>query len=188
MLSGFTARQSTCRVVCRVSLRYHPSHATQGPSESLLPSPTQRFFARMTPDRPLIFTSRTSDPGQPPLNFLSFILILFLSFLRQAGNGRRRANTPRRSGWTAGAACAGCGRRWRRDWRSEPCRTWQQDFVVATGRPAYYRMRSGVVPGAPLVNLRLYGHGIHRIHGKILERVQEHLNSHSCASGDPLTR
>jgi hypothetical protein len=71
MLSGFTARQSTCRVVCRVSLRYHPSHATQGPSESLLPSPTQRFFARMTPDRPLIFTSRTSDPGQPPLNFLS---------------------------------------------------------------------------------------------------------------------
>ena len=53
MLSGFTARQSTCRVVRRVSLRYHPSHATQGPSESLLPIPTQRFFARMTPYRHL---------------------------------------------------------------------------------------------------------------------------------------
>jgi len=50
-----------------------PSHTTQGPSESLLPSPTQRFFARMTPDRPLIFTSRTSDPGQTPLEFLSFL-------------------------------------------------------------------------------------------------------------------
>jgi hypothetical protein len=71
MLSGFTARQSTCRAACRVSVRYHPSHATQGPSESLLPIPTQRFFARMTPDRPLIFASRTSDPGQTPLEFLS---------------------------------------------------------------------------------------------------------------------
>jgi hypothetical protein len=47
--------------------------------------------------------------------------------------------------------------------------------------------RAGVVLGA-LVNLRLYGHGIHRIHGKILERVQENLNSHPRASGDPLTR
>jgi hypothetical protein len=26
----------------------------------------------MTPDRPLIFASRTSDPGQTPLEFLSF--------------------------------------------------------------------------------------------------------------------
>jgi acyl-coenzyme A synthetase/AMP-(fatty) acid ligase len=34
-------------------LRYHPSHATQGPSERLFPIPTQRFFARMTPYRHL---------------------------------------------------------------------------------------------------------------------------------------
>jgi hypothetical protein len=44
MLSGFTARQSLCRVACKISLRYHPSHATQGPSERLLRIPTQQFF------------------------------------------------------------------------------------------------------------------------------------------------
>jgi hypothetical protein len=38
----------------------------------------------MTPDRPLIFTSRTSDPGQPPLNFLSFILYPLSFLLRVA--------------------------------------------------------------------------------------------------------
>jgi hypothetical protein len=74
ILSGFTARQSLCRVACKISVRYHPSHAIQGPCERLLPIPTQRFFARTTPPRPLIFASRASDPGQIPLDFLSFIM------------------------------------------------------------------------------------------------------------------
>jgi hypothetical protein len=76
MLSGFTARQSTCRVVRRVSLRYHPSHATQGPSESLLPIPTQRFFARMTPYRHLNLRLQDLRSWTNPLKCLSFILLM----------------------------------------------------------------------------------------------------------------
>jgi hypothetical protein len=53
MLSGVSARQSLCRVACKISVRYHPSHAIQGLPESLLSIPTQRFLARMTPYRPL---------------------------------------------------------------------------------------------------------------------------------------
>jgi len=75
MLSSFTARQSLCRVACKISVRYHPPHAIQGPSDGLLRIPTQRFFARTTPIRPLIFASKASDPGQTPLEFLSLILI-----------------------------------------------------------------------------------------------------------------
>ena len=48
MLSGVTARQSTCRVVCRVPFQYPPSHATQGLFDRPLRPPTQRFSTLTT--------------------------------------------------------------------------------------------------------------------------------------------
>jgi len=97
MLSGFSAQQSACRVVCRVSLRYHPSHATQRPSESLFTDPNPAIL-RTDDSYPTPYLrlqgprSWTNPVGIPILNLQlseEKIMATFISLINFTDQGLR---------------------------------------------------------------------------------------------------